>query len=188
MNDAGRLSRTLLAFAALMAWAVTGASLPASPLATHPTVRLSAPAPVLAQTAPGEPVLRVADDLGTRLDLIVPPGASRVVIKPCADAPDGDFGWVCAYDAQGREILRQKETTGIVFRLEERGTLVARLGEQSDAPVEVKVPAGTHRIHLVSQNFDEDSNPRKDGRVLAYDAAGGVVADESGLSLDILTP
>lgn len=188
MNDERRTYRILMAGAALLTWAVTGASLPASPLANHPTARLPAPAPTLAHTAPGEPVLRVADDLGTRLDLIVPPGASRVIIKPCADAPDGDFGWVCAYDAQGREILRQKETTGIVFRLEERGTLVARLGEQSDAPVELKVPAGTHRIHLVSQNFDEDSNPRKDGRLLAYDAAGAVVADEAGLSLDILTP
>lgn len=186
MDDRLR-ERSALAGLALLIWAATGADLPASTLAA-PTVRLSAPAPVLARDASGEPVLRVADDLGTRLDLHVPPGASRVVIHPCADDPNGDFGWVLAYDAQGREILRQKETTGIVFRLEERGTLVARLGEQSDAPVEVRVPAGSRVIRLISQNFDSDSNPRKDGRLLAFDARGSLLIEENGLSLDVLTP
>ena len=76
-----------------------------------------------------------------------------MVIRPVSDAPDGEFGWVCAYDAQGREVLRQKETIGIVFRLEERGVLVGPLSQESDAPVELRVPAGAKRMRVVSQNY-----------------------------------
>jgi len=169
-------------------WA--GASAPAS-AAVMPSPTLSRePAPLtsLASDTVHRSLIEVADDLGTRLDVNVPVGAARILIRPCSDAPDGEFGWVCAYDAQGREMLRQKETVGIVFRLEERGVLVALQGQQTDAPVELLVPQGAVRLRVVSQNYDKDSNPRKDGRILAYDASGAVLADDTGLSIDVLTP
>lgn len=174
----------LVAGTALSLWALTGAPLPAAVFSHAPAVQESAPL-----TAPDpRALLTVADDLGTRLDVLVPAGTTRLVIQPCADSPDGEFGWVFAYDAQGRELLRQRETSGIVFRLEERGVLVGTLGERSDAPVELKVPRGAVRFRVESQNYDRDSNPRKDGRVLAFDATGALIADESGLALDVLAP
>lgn len=177
----------LAASLALCVWVWAGAPLPAAVVASRSAGREPAP-PSLARDASSRGLITVADDLGTRLDVKVPSGAARLVIQPCSDAPDGEFGWVCAYDAQGRELLRQRETIGVVFRLEESGVLVGTLGERSDAPVEVRVPRGAVRVRVVSQNYDKDSNPRKDGRVLAYDAAGTLVADESGLALDVLTP
>jgi hypothetical protein len=139
-------------------------------------------------TAEARSMLRVADDLGTRLDLIVPLGAARVVIQTSSDSLDEDLGWVVAYDPQGREVLRQRETTGIALHLAERSALLARLAERAGAPIEVRLPPGTARVRLVSQNYDRDANPMRDGRALAYDSTGQVLADELGLALDVLAP
>lgn len=173
---------------ALILWAGAGAPAPAAVMSSRPVNREPAPQTSLANDTAHRSLIQVADDLGTRLDVYVPEGASRMIIRPVSDAPDGEFGWVCAYDAQGREVLRQKETIGIVFRLEERGVLVGPLGQESDAPVELRVPAGARRIRVVSQNYDKDSNPRKDGHIFAYDASGEMIADDSGLAIDVLTP
>lgn len=181
-----RLDSILVAALALGVWAWASSSLPAAVMASHRSVLRDAPMATRANDPAG--LLTVADDLGTRLDVAVPAGTARLVIQPCSDSPDGEFGWVSAYDAQGKELLRQRETIGIVFRLEERGVLVGLLGERSDAPVELRVPHGAVRFRVESQNYDKDSNPRKDGRILAFDATGVVVADESGLALDVLTP
>lgn len=174
----------MVAGTALTVWAVTGAQLPAAVVAHTPVAPESAPAMAHDERS----LLAVADDLGTRLDVAVPAGTTRLVIQPCADSADGEFGMVYAYGADGRELYRQRETQGIVFRLEQSGVLVATLGDRSDAPVELKVPRGAVRVRVESQNYDKDSNPRKDGRVLAFDASGAIVADEAGLALDVLTP
>src|SRR5262245_15054779 len=99
----------LVAGTALTLWAVTGAQLPAAVIAHTPTAPESAPA--MAQDE--RSLLAVADDLGTRLDVAVPAGTTRLVIQPCADSADGEFGMVYAYDAEGHELLRQRETQGI---------------------------------------------------------------------------
>ncbi|MBI4863511.1 MAG: hypothetical protein HY815_25090 [Candidatus Riflebacteria bacterium] len=147
--------------------------------------------PVLGQALPdpdANTVVRVADDLGVRLDLVVPRGAARVVVLPGPDASDGEAGWVVVYDAAGAEILRQRETVGVAVHLKAQGTLLRRLADEATRGIEVRLPAGTSRVRLVSQNYDHDSLPRQDGRLVAYGPRGEVLADEPGLELDILTP
>lgn len=187
-NSVRRVDSILVAAMALSMWVGASAPVPASQIAAHPVGRAPAPLVPVAQNAPDQPALRVVDDLGTRLDLYLPPGTTRAVIQPASDDADGSFGWVLAYDAQGNELLRQRETIGIAFQLGERGLLVGLLNERADAPVELRVPAGTARVRLVSQNFDSASDPRRDGKVLAYGADGSVIAEDNGLALDVLTP
>lgn len=187
-SSSRRVDSILAAAMALTLWVGVSAPVPASQIVAHPAGRVSAPLVSVAKDAPDQPALRVVDDLGTRLDFYLPPGTTRAVIQPGSDGLDGGFGWVSAYDAQGNELLRQRETIGIAFQLGERGLLVGLLGEHADAPVELRVPAGTARVRLVSQNFDSASDPRKDGKVLAFDAQGAVLAEDNGLALDVLTP
>lgn len=188
MRTNRRMTTILTAALAVCAWVAGNASLIAAVMDPSFTDLEAAPAAKVANEAAHRALLTVADDLGTRLDLQFPAGTARLVIQPSSDSGEDSSGFICAYDAAGKELLRQQETTGVVFRLEQRGVLVATLGQRSDAPVEIRVPQGAVRFRVESQNYDTDSNPRKDGRLLAFDARGVVVANESGLALDVLTP
>jgi hypothetical protein len=127
------------------------------------------------------------DEVGADLDLFVPAGGRRVVIQPGSDALD-ERGWIAVYDLAGREIAREPEPTGLALHLMAPGTLVRRLDENADGRVEIRCPSGPARIRLVSHNYDHDSEARQDGRIVAYDGGNRVLADEMGLSLDILSP
>lgn len=133
-------------------------------------------------------MLRFVDDLGIRIDLWVPPGTARLVIQPGSDSIEPGGGWVTAYDEQGREIVRERESTGVALHLKGTATMLHLSLKRADGQVEVRIPAGAVRIRLVSQNYDHDCRAREDGRAVAYDASGRILADETGLCLDILAP